>query len=136
MNKITILNNGPIQLDGDIRIESAEGDTLKSGIKQTFLCRCGHSSNKPFCDGSHKKVDFQHNGEFVDNKPQEVESNGLLLVTVKSNAMLVCSGGMEIVSESGQSRTTREKVALCRCGFSQNKPFCDISHKKHGFTAG
>ena len=56
--KIEIAPNGPILIKGQIEIKNADGSIeLKS--KNTALCRCGASSNKPYCDGSHKKVDFQ-----------------------------------------------------------------------------
>jgi CDGSH-type Zn-finger protein len=44
-------------------------------------------------------------------------------------------GAAEIVSGTGRTVTKTEKTFLCRCGASENKPFCDGSHKKAGFTA-
>lgn len=43
-------------------------------------------------------------------------------------------GGVEMVSEDGTPWETRNRVTLCRCGRSRNKPFCDGSHKVVGFT--
>lgn len=55
---VEILPNGPLVLHGDIIIRDTEGhETRRQGT--TCLCRCGASANKPYCDGSHKKVDFQ-----------------------------------------------------------------------------
>ena len=56
--KITVLKNGPLMLEGNCRVEKQSGELLKEGEK-LFLCRCGHSSNKPFCDGTHKKQNFE-----------------------------------------------------------------------------
>jgi CDGSH-type Zn-finger protein len=53
---------------------------------------------------------------------------------VRSNAMLVIKGPMRIVGSEG-GVTTRNKAALCRCGQSNRKPFCDMSHKACGFRA-
>lgn len=57
-NKIQISPNGPILVHGTIEITHADGKT-EVKEKMTALCRCGASSNKPFCDGSHRKVDFK-----------------------------------------------------------------------------
>jgi uncharacterized Fe-S cluster protein YjdI len=50
--------NGPLLLRGGIRIVDAEGNLLYEGEKAA-LCRCGGSSNKPFCDGTHKTNGFR-----------------------------------------------------------------------------
>jgi len=55
--KITILANGPAMMEGKVNIVHADGrEELKDG--KTMLCRCGHSKNKPFCDGQHKANGF------------------------------------------------------------------------------
>jgi CDGSH-type Zn-finger protein len=57
--KITIANNGPIRIEGDFVIVDPEGQAFGlAGRTAISLCRCGHSENKPFCDGSHKKTAF------------------------------------------------------------------------------
>ena len=56
--KITVMPNGPLMIEGNLTVNKNSGETIKEGEK-LFLCRCGHSSNKPFCDGSHKKVGFE-----------------------------------------------------------------------------
>ncbi len=56
--KIKLLQNGPIEFNGECIIVDKDGnESYKSG--KFFLCRCGSSNNKPFCDGSHRKVDFK-----------------------------------------------------------------------------
>ncbi len=50
--------NGPLLLSGGVRILDADGAVLYEG-ERAALCRCGHSGNKPFCDGTHKKVGFR-----------------------------------------------------------------------------
>lgn len=55
--KVTVLKNGPLKVEGTIALVS-EGETAdKPG--PTFLCRCGASTKKPFCDGTHGKVGFK-----------------------------------------------------------------------------
>lgn len=49
--------NGPLLVSGGVRIVDAEGTVLYEGEKAA-LCRCGGSANKPFCDGTHKKIGF------------------------------------------------------------------------------
>jgi uncharacterized Fe-S cluster protein YjdI len=49
---------GPLLVRGGVRIVDAEGDVLYEG-ERAALCRCGGSSNKPFCDGTHKTNDFE-----------------------------------------------------------------------------
>ena len=50
--------SGPLTLQGGVRVESADGRSYEIRNRQA-LCRCGASSNKPFCDGSHASIRFQ-----------------------------------------------------------------------------
>ena len=57
--KITVNNNGSIKVEGDFEICDPQGQPFGlAGRTAVSLCRCGHSANKPFCDGSHKTVGF------------------------------------------------------------------------------
>lgn len=58
--KIVVRNNGPYRIEGEFVIHDA-GDRQfgLAGRKIISLCRCGHSENKPFCDGSHGRVGFE-----------------------------------------------------------------------------
>ncbi len=56
--KITVMPNGPLMVEGNLSVNKMSGENIKDGEK-LFLCRCGHSANKPFCDGSHKKAEFK-----------------------------------------------------------------------------
>jgi CDGSH iron-sulfur domain-containing protein 3 len=57
-NQIKINDNGPLALNGDFQIMDAEGNEYPKKAK-VYLCRCGLSNKKPFCDGSHKKGGFE-----------------------------------------------------------------------------
>ena len=58
--KITINNNGSIRVEGEFTLCDSSGSNFDlSGRTAISLCRCGHSENKPFCDGTHRKVNFQ-----------------------------------------------------------------------------
>lgn len=54
---ITVSANGPLVIKGPAKIELLDGSTKE--MDKTALCRCGASNNKPFCDGSHHKINFQ-----------------------------------------------------------------------------
>jgi CDGSH-type Zn-finger protein/uncharacterized Fe-S cluster protein YjdI len=54
---IRSIRNGPLQLRGNLSIVASSGLTRWRGT-EAFLCRCGASKNKPFCDGSHKAINF------------------------------------------------------------------------------
>jgi CDGSH-type Zn-finger protein len=60
MAKITVVNNGPIRIEGEFTIHDSEGREFGlAGRTLISLCRCGLSQNKPFCDGSHGRMGFQ-----------------------------------------------------------------------------
>lgn len=57
--KITIIRNGPYKIEGDLEVADEEGKKVRTREgKAVFLCRCGESSTKPFCDGTHKDIGF------------------------------------------------------------------------------
>lgn len=178
-----------------------------------LLCRCGHSGNKPFCDGSHNKVGFDgteiagheryddgaklYSGPSMDMTDNPVfcsvarfcDARGKAWSNVKrtdteegrdivgSESMMCpsgrlvaidkadgepvplepeysepkigliedpaadCSGPLwvqgevEIIGADGEPYEQRNRVTLCRCGQSLNKPFCDGTHTKTGWKA-
>ena len=53
--KITVKDNGSLRVEGDFTILDVEGNEIPHEGPVAGLCRCGHSANKPFCDGSHKE---------------------------------------------------------------------------------
>jgi len=55
---VTPTPDGPLKVEGALELCSGTGRTVVRTTK-TFLCRCGASANKPFCDGSHKRVGFK-----------------------------------------------------------------------------
>jgi CDGSH-type Zn-finger protein len=54
---IKTVDNGPLQIKGAAELVDHEGNSYDTG-RTIFLCRCGGSNNKPFCDGSHAKIGF------------------------------------------------------------------------------
>jgi CDGSH-type Zn-finger protein len=58
---ITPENDGPYHIKGTFKIMTEGGRQILFEGNEVWLCRCGHSANKPFCDGSHKKFNFKSN---------------------------------------------------------------------------
>lgn len=129
--------DGPLICKGDIPIvlKDAKGDVIAED-NAFALCRCGLSKTKPFCDGSHKQSNIKMAQNFSDERMENIAGNNEgLTIIVKENAMYSVAGAVTIFSRDGLSKTTRTKAALCRCGHSDKKPFCDVKHKKYGFIA-
>lgn len=214
--KVHITKNGPYMVDADIPLVQAkivvdeEGTSVKwsQGKKyppqaETYaLCRCGHSSNKPYCDGAHAKIGFDgtetaprgrdekttkvYEGAQIDlmdeeslcasmrfcdrgarawraaiqsdvtgNKELAIEecgccASGRLTPYDKDGnpiepelaqeisptedtaagfrGPLWVKGGIEVVGADGKPYMVRNRMTLCRCGESENLPFCDTSH--------
>lgn len=56
---ITISENGSYKVEGEPRLVDADGNTVETRAgRPFFLCRCGHSQNKPFCDGAHNRNEW------------------------------------------------------------------------------
>lgn len=57
---ITVRPNGPLRVEGPIKLVNTDGAEIDlTGRPAISLCRCGASSKKPFCDGTHAKIGFQ-----------------------------------------------------------------------------
>ena len=56
--RIRVTEHGPLRVKGPITLEDPDGNNYEIARKTIFLCRCGASRNKPFCDGSHNDVAF------------------------------------------------------------------------------
>jgi len=216
--KIVIRPNGPYIVYGDVpllektKIRSAQGEALAWLTEKTIetdksyaLCRCGQSTLKPFCDGTHARIDFDGtetaarntfadrkevleedcitvksdkslcmHASFCNNKVTSMrrlmpDSNDIQVrtqivsmvehcpsgaLTYRLNKLdidlepslpqeinvvseedlcggpLFVTGGIDVERSDGEPLETRNRVTLCRCGASKNKPYCDGSHKK------
>lgn len=133
-NTVFVRANGPLIVRGHVKVIAADGSLLLDN-DEAYLCRCGQSQNKPFCDGAHKTCGFSDAATFKDEKAEALGATADLTISVRSSAMLIASGPMTIQNEEGTCQTTRNKAAFCRCGASANKPFCDASHKRCEFQA-
>jgi CDGSH-type Zn-finger protein len=221
MKKITVTENGPYLVTGGVSlasqhivtneqgesIEWREGEALPQSNNYA-LCRCGHSSKKPFCDGTHKRVGFDgtetanrepfeaqaerfdgptivledeetlcafarfcdphgqvwnlvtksdaHASKLVEHEaghcpsgrlvakhratgkaaePHFEPSIGLVQDTGQGvSGPIWVRGGIPIVAADGHAYEVRNRVTLCRCGASSNKPFCDGTHASTRFN--
>jgi len=212
MPKIKVTKNGPYLVSGSLSLNEdiIETDDFGTPLKTLpgkkypksesyALCRCGHSQNKPFCDGTHAKINFDgtetadvkekyedkavtingpklilkdvphlcaglgfcHRGMGTWNETQNSAdpqskkiatesacacSAGRLVAcnkTTKKNiepklkpsvglyqdGPIFVKGGVPVESAAGATYEVRNRVTLCRCGKSGNKPFCDASHQ-------
>ena len=222
--KIVVAKNGPYLVSGNVPLAVQTITANKEGFSwdwvqgQTFevespyaLCRCGHSRNKPFCDGSHAKANFDGRETasrapfareaktfdgpaltLTDNESlcafarfcdpagkiwslidqtddpavrqlvireanhcpagrlvvheketgEEIEEPLPPSIGVVEDPALRCSGplwvrgGIAIESDDGAPYEKRNRVTLCRCGASDNKPFCNGSHASIKFHDG
>lgn len=128
VNLARLRENGPIAINAEIEVA---GEVM---LRAT-LCRRGQSQNKPFCDGSHDKSGFSATGEPASKESVALEArNGPVKVSPLPNGPLRVDGSLEIVSGTGRTIDRVTRTFLCRCGHSQNKPYCDGSHKAAGFV--
>jgi CDGSH-type Zn-finger protein len=210
---VKVSKNGPYLVKGkvaiarEIIVRDEEGTPIhwKKGMGlgsgDCALCRCGHSSNKPFCDGAHSRKSFEgketaardtyeecaeriegpnidlddceelcarlqfcHRGGGVWNVVERDDehscqmvreiagdcASGRLTAVEKDgracepdlpkeigivedpgrgiSGPLWVSGGIPVISSDGSTYEVRNRVTLCRCGASSNKPFCDGTH--------
>ncbi len=130
VNTVRVRENGPLAIEGELDIAGATGSV------RATLCRCGQSKNKPYCDGSHHAAGFEASGEPAVQAFQTLDSrDGVVKVKPLPNGPLNIEGNLEVVSGTGATTNKVTKTFLCRCGHSQNKPYCDGSHAKVGFEA-
>lgn len=135
-NTITIVPDGPLYLRGDIEIQNAEGETLLEDTR-VAVCRCGESKNKPLCDNSHQDIDFEASASFAESKLRPTDSgdpsSNKLILKLMDNGPILLEGTYTIHSIAHSSASSSKGVAMCRCGKSSTKPFCDGTHKEVGF---
>lgn len=57
--RLTPLPDGPYEVAGELDLVTHDGRTTPITQSPIYLCRCGHSGNKPFCDGSHARIGWK-----------------------------------------------------------------------------
>jgi CDGSH-type Zn-finger protein len=136
---ITIRPDGPYRVEGGVPLEGPDGTPFE--LKPAYsLCRCGKSSNKPYCDATHKECGFV-GAESADpawsGEPAgdagEVEAS---VIRVVRDGPYEVFGAPTLTYSDGRICEERSFYRLCRCGASKSKPFCDDSHVEVGFRNG
>ena len=194
--QIEVSEKGPLLVKNLQKLHNSKGEEIASK-KVMALCRCGASSNKPFCDGTHKEIGFSGEKEsdgstdkrdeyvgksvtiydnrsicahaaactenlaaafrykqepWIDPDAADVEAIVKAVNACPSGALSVSIGGsadaqatepgitiakdgpycvegkVELSGQGGAEGADTGRYALCRCGRSKNKPFCDGSH--------
>jgi CDGSH-type Zn-finger protein len=124
-NELLVTYGGPLKMTGNIKLINEDGSVTNTN--SLSLCRCGASKSKPFCDDQHLEIEFFDNGavqQLSDWMP--VTRPQTISVTVVENGPLKFRGYLRIHNKKGQECITMSG-ALCRCGKSTKKPFCDSS---------
>lgn len=134
LNSVRVRPRGPLYVRGDLELTLTGAETVRD--TRMALCRCGASATKPFCDNSHREIGFDDAGILEENRLSESESESTTLeVTVVPDGPLLLTGPVAISGATGSTQTGG-KAALCRCGASRVKPYCDGSHRSAGFESG
>ena len=130
VNLATVREGGPYAYRAQLEIDGAP-----AGFRAT-LCRCGASQNKPYCDGSHHRIEFNATGEPPSGTTDMLAvRDGVLAIDPQANGPLRVRGNLEIVSGTGREVARVGSANLCRCGGSSTKPFCDGTHARIGFRS-
>ncbi len=130
VNLAAVREAGPYAFRGSLEI-----DGEPAGCRVT-LCRCGASRHKPYCDGSHREIGFSATGEPPSGRTDMLAArDGTLAIDPQTDGPLRVRGNLEITSGTGRVVARVTTAYLCRCGGSANKPFCDGTHAKIGFSS-
>lgn len=133
-NEALVTSAGPLNLTGNITLVHEDGSVTYAN--HVNLCRCGSSQDKPMCSGKHLDAEFLHSGRIqeISDVPHSERPCKITISCIK-NGPLTFRGRLRLHNNLGQE-CVKQRGALCRCGHSANKPFCDGSHEKVGFRSG
>lgn len=111
--------------DGDVWSLTAQSDDphlMDEAIKASSDCPAGRLVHRRNADGTLAEPDLDPEISLLED-PEKGVSGGLYV-----------KGGIPLVSADGTTYELRNRYALCRCGQSRNKPFCDAMHVPSGFS--
>ena len=130
-NEGLITSAGPLRITGNLTVVDEDGRV--SYANHVNLCRCGKSKNKPTCDDQHFDAEFLHSGRLQEvSEVQASDRPTKITLSCIKDGPVTFRGRLRLHNSIGQE-CTKLRGALCRCGQSTNKPFCDGSHEKVGF---
>ena len=132
--ELSMCADGPIYVHGDFVLSSPDGESTDQDTRLA-LCRCGASESKPYCDNAHANIEFCDAGMVQGENSDLSGGDGNLTITPLPNGPVLLRGPFVLTSADGSCEFQGEKAALCRCGESAKKPFCDGTHSRIGFQA-
>lgn len=128
-NTAVAAQDGPLYASGDLEVQVGDVTVRES---RAALCRCGASKNKPYCDNSHLEIEFCDSGALGEGRlvpPDEEPVGSVVTLTAAPNGPLLVGGPLTVRSANGEASCYGTRGALCRCGGSSKKPYCDGTHK-------
>lgn len=127
--------DGPVHVRGDLTV-GVPGSDEPLRVARAAFCRCGESANKPFCDNAHIDAGFEAGDleELPERAVDQAPDAGGAVANPLENGPLLVNGVVKFTDENGNAGWIANP-ALCRCGLSDNKPFCDGSHKDGAFES-
>ncbi len=129
-NTVQLVADGPLYVHANMSINGKKEPAYRAA-----LCRCGASKLMPFCDNSHQQEGFHDDGKINIPLPSDTPDSGELNITSIEDGPLMLEGPFALLDDAGNSVCSSGKAALCRCGGSAMKPYCDGSHQRLGFKA-
>lgn len=127
---VRVLAAGPLEFRGRIMLNGAPAG------EEAWLCRCGGSGDKPWCDGSHRVGAVALSGDPPRRDGKDLPDQAAPVnLEPQPNGPLKATGPLVILNDAGEVTDRTMQVLLCRCGRSARQPYCDGSHKRAGFVA-
>jgi len=127
-NSVQVIPDGPLYVHAQMTLNG-----IALAPHRAAFCRCGRSRLMPYCDNSHREAGFTDDGDVSLPMPSAMEGGGDLAITYKPGSPLLLEGPFTLLDASGASVCDSGKAAMCRCGTSNMKPYCDGSHQDIGF---
>lgn len=133
-NEALVTNAGPLQITGNITLVNEDGSVKYAN--HLTLCRCGHTSAGPMCDGQHLDKEFLNSGKISEvSEIAASQRPSKITISCIKDGPITFRGRLRMHNQFGQE-CVKMRGSLCRCGQSASKPFCDGSHSKTGFKTG
>jgi len=129
-NSIQVMADGPLYVHARMTVNGKP----EPGHRAAF-CRCGASRLMPYCDNSHREIGFSDAGKVLLPLPSKPEGNGGLSITASPDGPLKIDGPFTLLDADGGEVCESSGAAMCRCGASNMKPYCDGSHIAIGFQS-
>ncbi len=132
-NTVQVMADGPLYVHARMCVNGKPEDGQRSTGFRAAFCRCGASRLMPYCDNSHREINFRDDGKVLVPLPSSEEGDETLSIHAMPNGPLKIDGLFTLLDAEGNDVCTSSGAAMCRCGASNMKPYCDGSHIAIGF---